>query len=365
MNVLVILVVLAAVYGAAGWMSAHWGLKGLVCSRSFSRSTVFEGETGEMIEVVRNDRPMMIPWLRIESQISPYLQLGRQENLRVSGSRYYRSLFTLMPYQQVKRRHKVRFLHRGVYDLGSASLTVGDVLGWFQQCREQHMHVPVMVYPRLLEERELPEPLSLKLGEMISRRQLLADPFQVRGIRAYVPGDPVRDIHWAASARMGETQVRVFDHTAQANLLVVLNVERTNAQWGEKLMEYEESEIEYGIAMAATLCVRALRAGLQAGFAANMPMDKGQTSTILLPVNGPQREEELLSAFARLSIFRTVSFPVFLESLHDVENMDILVLSCYENEAIQEKLASLRRKGNQVTLYLINPGRAEGGVACG
>ena len=130
MNVLIILVVLSAVYGVAGWMTAHWGLKGLTCSRSFSRSTAFEGESGEMIEVVRNDRPLMIPWLRVESQISPHLQLGRQENLNVSGSRYYRSLFTLMPYQQVKRRHKVRFLHRGVYDLGSASLTVGDALAY-------------------------------------------------------------------------------------------------------------------------------------------------------------------------------------------------------------------------------------------
>ena len=363
MNVLIILVVLSAVYGVAGWMTAHWGLKGLTCSRSFSRSTAFEGESGEMIEVVRNDRPLMIPWLRVESQISPHLQLGRQENLNVSGSRYYRSLFTLMPYQQVKRRHKVRFLHRGVYDLGSASLTVGDALGWFQQGREQHMHVPVMVYPRLLDERELPEPLSLKLGEMISRRQLLADPFQVRGIRAYVPGDPVRDIHWAASARMGETQVRVFDHTAQANLLVLLNVERTNAQRGEKLMEYEESEIEYGIAMAATLCVRALRAGMQAGFGANMPLDKGQTSTLLLPGSSAQREEELLATFARLTILRTVSFPVFLASLKDIENMDILVLTCYENEAIQKELANLRRRGNQVTLHLLNQGKAGGGAA--
>ena len=54
---------------------------------------------------------------------------------------------------------------------------------------------------------------------------------------------------------------------------------------------------------------------------------------------------------------------MFLESLKDIENMDILVLSCYENEAIQSKLASLRRRGNQVTLHLLSRGMAGGGAA--
>lgn len=358
MSVLVLLLVLFALYCIFGVLLTRFGLKGLECSRRFSRAAVFAGEDGELVEVVRNDRPMLVPWLRMESSISPYIRLGRQENLNVSEARHYTSLFTLMPYQQVRRRHQVKFLHRGEYDLGNATLTVGDVLGLFQANREQSMHVPVLVFPRLLEDDELPQPLSLLLGEINARRQLLMDPFLVRGIRDYHPGDSVRDIHWPASARMGETQVRQFDYTTHTKLMVILNVQRTDDQWGSTLMEYEEEEIEYGISVAATLCVRALRSGLTAGFAANMPVGEEKDSTVLLPGGDPAREEELLTTFARLSVLRTVSFPYFLKTLTSVTDMDVVILSCYDSEEIQLGMESLRRRNNRVALHLLQPGGA-------
>ena len=363
MSVVVILVVVSLVYAAMGMLLTKFGLRGLQCTRAFSRVAVFEGDEGEMIEIVRNDRPMFIPWLRVESHISPHLRLGRQENLDVSGSRYYCSLFTMLPYQQVKRRHRVKFLHRGEYDLGNASLSVGDVLGMFQANREQQMHVPVMVFPRLLTEDELPQPLSLLLGETLSKRPLLTDPFLVRGIRDYIPGDPVRDIHWPATARMGSTQVRVFDHTARMKLMVILNGQRKDAQWGDYLMEYEEGEIEYGISVAATMCVNALRSGLCAGFAANMPFGEGKESVVMMPDANPAREEELLTAFARLTVVRTLAFPLFLDTLTDVTDMDVLVLSCYDSPDVQSGLEKLRRQGNQVTLHILEPSSKAGSGA--
>ena len=171
MRAFVIVLVLAALSMLSGAVLRHVGLRGLTCTRAFSRQAVFEGEEAEMIEVVRNDRPVIIPWLRVESRISPYLRLGRQDNLHVSEEMYYCSLFTLMPYQQILRRHRVRFLHRGYYDLGNASLTAGDVLGLYQCSREQEMKVPVTVYPRLLGEDEVPEPLSRLLGETAAPRE--------------------------------------------------------------------------------------------------------------------------------------------------------------------------------------------------
>ena len=303
MNTLSILVVLALLYAVLGFVLQRFALDGLQCDRSFAQSAVFEGDEGEMIEVVRNDRPLLVPWLRMENQISAHLQLGSQSNLHVSGQTHCCSLFTLMPYQQIRRRHRVRFAHRGAYNLGNASLTAGDLLCAFQVHREQDMDVPVLVYPRLLDDSEIPAPLSHLMDEIVSRRQLLTDPFLVRGIRPYHPGDNVRDIHWPATARMNETQVRIHDHTAQSRLLIVLNSQRTPGQWGERLMDYEQEEIEQGIRVAATLCVRALRAGLAAGFAANMPLSVDDDSCAVLPPEaGAAREEELLACMARLRV---------------------------------------------------------------
>lgn len=358
MNAFIVLCVMAALYVLSVVLLKYFALRGLLCTRAFSKQTFFEGEEGEMIEVVRNDRPMLILWLRMESRISSHIRLGRQENLDVSDDTHICSLFTLMPYQQIRRRHKVRFLHRGEYNLGNASLTAGDLFGLFEAHREQEMSVPVLVYPRLLDESELPSPLTMLMDEVVSRRQLLTDPFLVRGIRPYQFGDPVRDIHWPATARMNEPHIRLHDYAARSRLLVVLNFERKEGQWGDRLMDYEQSEIEHEISIAATLCIRALSMGLSAGFAANMPVGDEQQSAFYPPQSGAAAQEALLSALARLRLVRTLSFTTFLETLTDNSGLDILILSCYDSEDIQKAISRLRQSGNQAQLYLVKGGNA-------
>ena len=331
-------------------------IKNLSCSRTLSCETAFEGEEGELIEVVRNDRPYLIPWLRIESDLSPYIQLGKQENLDVGDQRYYCSSFTLMPYQQIRRRHRVKFLHRGSYDLGNATLTIGDLLDIKQFWRKQRTDTKVLVYPRLLDKEELPFPVSLVLGELARRQQLLTDPFLIRGIRAYQPGDPIRDIHWPATARSGEVQVRVHDHSARTRLLVVFNAQKEDGQWGNVILKEDEAPVEEGIRLAASVCVHALRAGLPAGFATNLPVGDARTSTVLLPAEGAACEEELLAAFAGLNLRCTEKFLVFLDSLANHTGLDILLISQYDSDGLQEEIRKLRQNGNQVTLYLTEGG---------
>lgn len=355
MNVVDVLFALLILYGL--WTAmVRRGLKQLSCTRAFSQRAVFEGETGEIVEVVRNDRPFLIPWLRVESRISPYIRLGRQDNLHLSGDMYYCSFFTLMPYQQIKRRHRVTFLRRGAYDLGNAALTTGDVFGLGRFSRNQELSAPVLVYPRILEQEDLPLPVSRMLGELTRRHLLLTDPFLVKGIREYQPGDPVRDIHWPATARTGQTQVRVHDITAQTKLLVVLNVQPQDLQWNNYVPEAQSETVETAIRIGASLCLYALRAGLSAGFAANMPIGEELNSTVLLPAPGSAREEELLEAFARLQLRCGQRFPQLLDTLADQKGLDILILSAYDSDSIQAGIQKLRQAGNQVTLHLLEGG---------
>lgn len=333
------------------------GLRKLSCSRSFSQTTAMEGDTGEFVEVVRNDSPYTIPWLRMETRISAGLGLGNQDNVHVSGEEFYCSLFTLMPYQQIRRRHKVRFLRRGDYDLGNASLTSGDLLGVFRFQRHQQLSAPVLVYPRPLDEEALPLPLRHMLGDVVSRQQLLSDPFLVRGIRAYQPGDPVRSIHWSATARTGQTQVRVHDFTVQPRLLVVLNMQNSDALWGKVLPKEAAEGVEYGIRMAATVCLQALEQGLLAGFAANMPSDDTKNSTLLLPAGGPAQTEELLTALARLKLTRTENILNLLENLSAYEGLDVLILSLYDSDSLRAQMKKLEESGSRAFLQILEGGR--------
>ena len=357
MSVLIYLLIALLIYSL--WLpTIKLGLNRLSCSRAFSRSAVFEGEEGEMIEVIRNDSPFMIPWLRLESKGSPYVRLGSQENLDVSGEMFYTSLFSPMPYQQIKRTHKVKFLRRGIYRLGTASLTAGDMLDVLQHNRSQNLDASVMVYPRLLDDDQIPPIMSQRLGELANRRMLLQDPFLVRGIRPYVPGDPVRDIHWPATARMQQTQIRLRDYTTSTRLLVILNGQIEEMQWGNRAPEQMESVFEEWISLAATLCIRGLDQGIPTGFASNMPLDGSQDAILMAPQDGVAQKEELLAAFAQLDASRFVlRFPAFAKDLGSCSGLDIMILSCYDSPSIQNAIEELRQQGNQVTLHLLEGGR--------
>ena len=149
---------------------------------------------------------------------------------------------------------------------------------------------------------------------------------------------------------MGSLQVKTHDYTADTKLLVVINAQMSENQWGD-LMDYEQDMIERAISIAATVCVKVLSAGVAAGFAANMPMGESEIPALLPPERHSAREEELLSAFARLKILRCRNFLSFLDDLSFLRGTDILLLSAYVSEGMEEKISQLRFLGNTVTVY--------------
>ncbi len=53
-------------------------------------------------------------------------------------------------------------------------------------------------------------------------RRVTTDRAEVRGVRAYRPGDPIRDIHWRTTARRGEPMVREYDTAPSPELVLVV-----------------------------------------------------------------------------------------------------------------------------------------------
>jgi uncharacterized protein (DUF58 family) len=53
-------------------------------------------------------------------------------------------------------------------------------------------------------------------------RRVTADQAEVRGVRAYRPGDPIRTIHWRSSARRHELMVREYDAAPAPELVLVI-----------------------------------------------------------------------------------------------------------------------------------------------
>ena len=134
--------------------------------------------------------------------------------------------------------------------------------------------------------------------------------------------------------------------------MVVLNAQYDDNQWSDIIQEKDAAPVEAGIRLAASLCVHTLRAGLSAGFAANMPQEMNSKSTIVLPADGTVQEEELLTAFARLRVHCAEKFLTLLDSLSSQSGLDIFVISRYDSQDIRNRMEKLKQAGNRVSFYL-------------
>ncbi|MBN1776561.1 MAG: DUF58 domain-containing protein [Clostridiales bacterium] len=353
MSIFILLAVILALTFLQGLVIGRFSLRGLSYERRFSQASANQGDTVQMIEVIRNRKFLPVPWVKAESRISPHLKFKSDPDIQISGERYHKSVFYLKAFHQITRTHQVTLTKRGYYRAGSVSVQAGDLFAIRTPRMQADTGAAIEVYPRLLAPADIPLPSTRWQGDLLVKRWILPDPVWVGGIRPYTAGDERKDIHWRATARTGQLQVKVHEMTADPKMLVIINTQMSETQWGD-LMEYEQQVVEYMISLAATLCLEALRNGVEAGFAVNVPVDEEDGPTVLPPAKSSAREGELLSAMAHLTIRRTRTILKVLDDLCGYTGMDMLLLSVYDSELLQKKMNALRRAGNTVSLQLID-----------
>ena len=173
----------------------------------------------------------------------------------------------------------------------------------------------------------------------------------INGIREYRTGDSRKDIHWKASARTGQLQVKTHDYTVQPKLVLLLNIDPKENFWGN-LTEQQQETVEYGIRVVATLSRWAYENDMDVGFYSNGTISYEPGVRIALaPTHSDRQQELLLSTLAGFvakqaeSVFHTLERMV----TDELDDADILVVSAYWSDALNQRCDELRRRGNQVT----------------
>lgn len=345
----------ALVFGIAG-------LRKVSYKRYFDRRTLYEGENFDMIEEITNNKLLPMPWIRVESRIPSVFRFPRQDKADLSSDEaHHRSIFSLSAYTHIRRRHHITCIKRGYYNLSSVTLSAGDLLGIHSTSVTQKLEAELIVYPRLLDPQALTVPSRRWQGDVIVRRWIQPDPFLINGIREYRPGDQQRDIHWAATARTGVLQTKTHDYTADLKLLLCLNTQIREDQWGN-INEKQAEVIEEGLSAAATLATWAIERGVEVGFASNGCLS-GEDDKAPVFVEAHSSREHLsllLEVMARLRIRRRVSMQAFMEDEligNDVSDMDIVLLTNYWSDLLEEKAVRLRAMGNAVTHLPVQGGQ--------
>jgi uncharacterized protein (DUF58 family) len=150
-----------------------------------------------------------------------WLELINQSNLpKASGSR----LFTRIGAHQL-RYYSARTVltRRGAYSLGPTRLTSGDPFGIFSIHKEITARDTLVILPMTFTIPTFPPPPGvLPGGKAIRQRTMDVTPHAAE-VREYVPGDPMKRIHWPSTAHHNQLMVKEFEQDPQADIWLFLD----------------------------------------------------------------------------------------------------------------------------------------------
>lgn len=349
------------VFLVLAWLQSYLfqkrALKRIEYARFFNEKAVFAGERVELVERVANLKLLPVPWLRLESSLPAQLKFHENAGVAMSEGKmfqHHHSFFSLMPYSQITRRYDVRCPKRGCYTLSTVHMTAGDPLGINRVSQTVPCHAELLVYPQLLPLNELDIPQHSWFGDLVVRRWTVFDPFERAGVREYQYGDPLKSVNWTATARTGELQVNRQAPTSNPKLLIYVNFDVSEKMWNQIS---DPDMVEHALSVAATLAVECISQGIEVGFCCNgRTMDDNQP--VRIPIDsGHVHESVILDALARLIMERSTAIETMLEEeiAGQLSDTDIVLISAYVNARMEEAMEQLKRLGNAVSVYRLQP----------
>lgn len=157
---------------------------------------------------------------------------------------------SLPPGRRVELRTAVPTSRRGTYPVGPLVLHRRGVAGLVLGRTTSGDVRTVTVLPRLLPV-EAPPP-GVRRGHVGADERVEHGGTDLVGIREYVPGDDLRRLHWATSARVGTLMVREDADPSQPHLTVLLD---------DAAASYAADGFEEAVDVAASLVAAAAASG--------------------------------------------------------------------------------------------------------
>ena len=190
---------------------------------------------------------------------------------------------------------------RGHFRIDPLAIRTGDPFGFFEASAAVGQGVSVVVYPRLEAVPAWKLPAANVEGSHAAPERTQQTTPLAMTVRPYAPGDSMNRIHWKATARHGEIQVKEFDLEQTADAWIIVDLQRA-AQAGRG----DQSTTEAGIRAAAAIADKALLENRAVGMSVNarrptqLPPDRGGRQHLkvmqLLAALEPDGEAPLVEA---------------------------------------------------------------------
>jgi len=129
----------------------------------------------------------------------------------------------LAPFEQYDMDFTVRFEHIGTYSAGLRQVALTDYLRLFTSTMKNPRKRTVQVTPKLQPVSHIEFSNEAVLEALNAKKSALADSLDYAYVRNYVPGDPLKTIHWKLSARTEGYMTRMFEVYTNPGVSIIMD----------------------------------------------------------------------------------------------------------------------------------------------
>ncbi|MDQ4075239.1 MAG: DUF58 domain-containing protein [Chloroflexota bacterium] len=332
----------------------RWSLRNLVYTRTFDESRVFVGETIGVTLELANEKVLPLFWVQVDDRFPQTMPPNERELLPsgIAETGVLSHVAALLWYERVRWRYHITCNQRGFYFFGPLRLRSGDIFGLRESETTLEGTTRLIVYPQVQPLERLGLPAKDPFGGKRVNLPVFEDPIRVVGARDYHPDDPMRRVHWKASARMQSLQVRVWEPAQEPQWVVFLNVATFRRHW----QGVNRRLLERTISVAASICQHAFDDRYAVGLVANASVPKSDQPVKVSPGRSPHQMRYILEALAAVTSFATSSIDqlLHLESPKAGWGATLVVVTSVVTEELKEQMVRLHRVGRKVALLSLD-----------
>ena len=352
------LIVLAAgglVLGGVVWLTARIALVALEPTVEVSADHVVSGEPIVATVRIANRKPVPLPWLDLRLFLPDGLEperTGPRDAMPVPHG-WVNAGFSPRGHERLTVRFPLVTVQRGAYAIGPLRLRASDWLGFFSVERTIDISIPIVAYPAPLNTRDRHLPSLRPLAETAVRRGLLPDPLRFRGVREHQTGDPRKEIHWKASARLRTLQTKLYEPATSLDAVFLVNVASYEQYW----IQADPEAVELVVSAAADLVREAANNGRQVGLVTNGIDNLTHERPRSALSRGPRSLTRSLEILARLGPYAANSPEiVFLaERGHIPWGATLIVVTPKISTGLATAMLALRRAHHRVLALSVLP----------
>ena len=236
---------------------------------------------------------------------------------------------------------------RGEHTIGPLRIRVSDPLGFFNFNCEYPLTSTVVILPAALRVPDMEIRRAGGFGDyQFEGSGARGSGTDFHGVREFQPGDELRRVHWASTARHGRLNVIEFEHRRAQDAVIALDLSA-----GSEIGSGRFSSLEYAIRIAADIAEEALVSG-----STSRLVCAGVTGQASLPGVGTDQLYVILHALALMQADRPELISDTL--VRDIESFTndslIICLGASRDDRLGQCAQYLAAKGARIHYVHLN-----------